>query len=220
MQTFTLGGDINANMRYQFKIKFSDMLSFNYLLMSAIVVSALSVGNASTNTNTLCIYLVEGKLPAEKLRSTLLLKDLKLSRSPVIADQDFVFYDTTNHVFGIKPEAAKELSRHLMPNGNPQASLKGGELMYHFDGPPMAFAMFAFGQPVCVGIFSNPASSFRYSGPTVWPQSPVLPVNSTNTFNFLINREDRPETGRESDIPNEQIILRAIKALDLGRRAI
>jgi hypothetical protein len=109
-------------------------------------------------TNTLAIYLIAGKRKP-------ILGDNKLEPKPILADDDFAWFNTKNHQFAIKVEAAKRLGRRLnegLPGGGGPWRGANGVLLYDVEGRDTPFVLTALGERIYEGIFSSDYSSISY----------------------------------------------------------
>jgi hypothetical protein len=159
------------------------------LLISCAIAKAQVVSNnpsAPALTNTLAIYLLAGaRKPA--------LEDNKLEPKPVLADHDFVAYDTNTQRLAIRAEAAKRLCRGIKEKAGytqPQfiePRVRGdGRPSYGFDWPDTPFVLQALEERVCVGEFSSDLSSFLYDVPLIKPVKLFIHADSTNDVQFRI----------------------------------
>jgi hypothetical protein len=170
------------------------------LLIGCAVATAQVVSNTPSPlvpTNTLAIYLVVGK-------RTPILEDNKLEPKPVLADDDFVAYNTNTQRFAIKAEAAKRLCRRVKEmNGFIEPRVRGdGHPSYGFDWPDTPFVLQALGERVYVGEFSCDASSFHWDVPVITSVKFFLDSDSTNDVQFRIENP-----------PNDKRIIAAVEKL-------
>ena len=141
-------------------------------------------------TNLVSIYLVDrpNAHPWPKL-DTAHMKDLNIVAPPVLADPDFVAFDSTNHTFVITAEAARRLARCIWQLGKKDAPgwgdspaiLPGGytELI-----PTLApFVIEAFGERVYAGAFYTSFSSHSFRGPVVLPEKGFISTNVAENAN-------------------------------------
>jgi hypothetical protein len=152
------------------------------LMISAAAQAQIVTNSASTpgSSNTLAIYLL-----AEKRGHK--LDKLKLEAAPVLADRDFVWFNTNNHQFAIKVEAAKRLGRRLnegLPVGDPWVGADG-VLRYDVEGSDTPFVLMASGERIYVGMFSSEYSSSSYSSlPVVKTWQGRITADFTNDVVF------------------------------------
>lgn len=155
------------------------------LLIGCAIAKAQVVSNtpsAPALTNTLAIYLLaDARKPA--------LEDNKLEPKPVLADDDFVAYNTNTQRFAIKAEAAKRLCRSVKEkNGFIEPRVRGdGHPSYGFDWPDTPFVLQALGERVYEGIFSSDFSSQMFFAiPVAKTRHVSIAADSTNDVVFEI----------------------------------
>src|SRR5438045_1105272 len=96
-------------------------------------------------TNLLSVYLVADKVFPQWTPGTMPVPDsLRLISPPVLADADFISFDTTNHTFSITPDAAKRLEAKIK-NG-PPTILRNG--VFELIPYPTPFVLKASDEPI------------------------------------------------------------------------
>jgi len=101
---------------------------------------------------------------------------------PVLADADFISFDTTNQTFSITPDAAKRLE--AMIKKGPPTLLRDG--MYELIPYPTPFVLKASEQPIYVGAFYTRFSSSSFAGPVILSDTTFISANLTNNVTFRI----------------------------------
>ena len=152
------------------------------LLVTACICFALH--SAAATTNLLSIYLVvaERDFP-QWMSGTMPAPDsLRLVSPPVLADADFIRFDTTNQTFSITPDAAKRLEAKIM-NGPPTLLRDGVYELIPFTTP---FVLKASGKPIYVGAFYATYSSSQFAGPVILSDRLTISANLTNNVSFRI----------------------------------
>src|SRR6266487_984984 len=134
-------------------------------------------------TNLLSIYLVADKVFPQWRPGTMPAPDsLTLISPPVLADADFVSFDTTNQTFSITPDVAKRLEAKIK-NG-PPTILRNG--VFELIPYPAPFVLKASDEPIYVGAFWTGVSSSSFAGPVILPDSLFISANQTNDVTLRI----------------------------------
>jgi hypothetical protein len=193
------------------------------VLLSLFICLALNGAEASTNR--LAIYLVAEAVTQKQLDDgTVEPEGVKLMPQPVLSDADFVSYNSTNHSFGITPEAANRLAHSLKPG-------RYGPIVTEQDAldclwaklDPKAFVLVASGQRIYVGVFRSffsQAEVFYRGYPLIWSRNPwvVEKLPRRVTFDIVSAEDILPLPGKqrtERDVRDDPRILGALKELGL-----
>src|SRR5688500_15617950 len=113
------------------------------MLAAGLFVASAHLHAAPTNTNTLAIFLIEA--PQNALtRTTFEPTSIKLAEKPLLADRDFLSYDTNTHTFSVTADSARRMAKQLDPKITPNTLADGTKayLMSANDewrGRPFAF---------------------------------------------------------------------------------
>jgi hypothetical protein len=165
------------------------------VLVASVSLIGLVARAAEPSTNLVSIYLVDrpNAQPWPKL-DTAHLKDLNLVAPPILADSDFVAFDSTNHSFVVTGEAAKRLARRIWELGKKDAPgwgdaptiLRGG--YYELIPAPAPFVIEAFGERIYAGAFYTRFSSSGFEGPVIMAKEMFIKTNLPKkaTFSFSI----------------------------------
>ena len=189
------------------------------LAVLALVTCLLLIfaSEAVNATNQVAMHVITNTVPRDVLvNGTAKAEEMKLAPTPVLSDQDFVAYDSTNHVLTVTADGAKRIAKAMMRKETPSVT-RAGVVGYHLDGPDTPFVLVISGQPIYVGIFSSPISSTTYSSPVIWPSLPFVREDSTNTVRLRIRFQKLPNNDSQSlrDPRDDPRFLSAIKGLGL-----
>src|SRR5436190_21516399 len=129
-----------------------------------------ALGAAEASTNLIAIYLLDRPLaqPWPKLDNAH-LKQLKPVSPPVLADGDFLSFNTNNHSFVVTGLAAKRLAMTIWSLAKKDAPGWGVPGAYANTGDfelipvPAPFVLHAGGEPIYAGAFNTPTSSVDLS---------------------------------------------------------
>jgi hypothetical protein len=162
-------------------------MKWGRLFMLILMGSAATTAQVLTNTpsapgssNKLAIYLLADK-PGPKL------DELKLESTPILADNDFVSYNTNTHEFSIKADSAKRLCHQLKGKmGIHEPQVRGsGVLVYGCDWGDTPFVLEASGERVYEGVFSTTMSSMSYiATPVLKTWKTFIDADATNDVAF------------------------------------
>jgi len=176
------------------------MLQFPFY---GVFMIGLSVVAGGVSSNTLSIYLLSGPTDKE-------ISKVRLESAPILADRDFVWFNTNDHSFAIKAETAKRLCRYLKKkDGFEEPRVRGnGRPCYGMDWRDRPFVLEAFGERVYQGVLVSFYTTIIYGEPMVVPQGVFIETNSTNdvVFDILLFRNI-------PDPRNDNRILEGVKQL-------
>jgi hypothetical protein len=128
------------------------------ILLFTVCTYCFVLHSAVAATNLLSIHLVADKVFPQWQPGTMPKPDsLRLISPPVLADADFVSFDSTNQTFTVTAVAAKRLATIPLP---------------------APFVLKASGEPVYVGAIYGLGSSSSFAGPV------ILPDIGTNSFHI------------------------------------
>jgi len=175
------------------------------LLVSCAIATAQVASNtpsAKVPTNTLAIYLLAGERKPN-------LQDNKLEPKPVLADEDFLFYNTQSQQFAITAQAARRLCRKLQE----KSGFYEPRLFTWSDTP---FVLEALGERVYVGMFSTDTSSAQYAEiPVIKHESGVIgnPIDYVK-FDIGFQTAPFPSISKHSSDPrNDKRVVEAVRRL-------
>jgi len=162
--------------------------------LALLICRVLSAADA--DTNLISIYLMDrpAAQPWPRLDAAH-LKELKLVSPAVLADSDFLAFDTTNHTFVITGAAAKRLSLSIWSLAKQDAPGWGEQVPHvHNTGDfeliptPAPFVIKASGESIYAGAFYCPFMSAGFTGPVVMARDMLIKTNVPNnaTFSFSI----------------------------------
>lgn len=147
------------------------------------------------------------------------LDAVKLVSPPVIADADFLAYDTTKHTFTVTAQAATRLATSISKLVSREAPY-----VYHtgeIDLIPgcVPFVVKARGESVYSGTFFTFYSSVVFSGPLIFADQISIRTNVSEnaTFSFCIVNGLSPSSD-ELDPRNDVRVLSAVQSLFASRR--
>ena len=165
------------------------MKTFVITLLLA-VCCATRGDEASTNLLAICLLDRPAAQPWPRLDATN-LKNLRPASPPVLADSDFVAFDTTNHTFAITGAAAKRLSLTIWSLAEKDAPGWGEDVpfVYHtgeFDliPVPAPFVLQVRGEPIYAGAFYTSVSSSGFSGPVIMAEEMFISTNVPTSAKF------------------------------------
>lgn len=132
------------------------------------------------------------------LRQPANLDALKLVSPPVIADSDFLAYDTKRHTFTLSAAATTRLSISLWKLGlgeKPHVHHTGD---YDLIPTPVLFVLKARGEAIYSGAFHTLSSSMGFSGPVILAEDTYIGTNVSKDviFSFYI------QLGYPGSLPN------------------
>lgn len=151
-------------------------------------------GEASTNLIAICLLDRPLPKPWPNLDTTN-LTNLRPVSPPVLADSDFVAFDSTNHTFVITGAAAKRLSLTIWSLAKKDAPGWGEKVTtVHRSGEfelipvPAPFVLWVRGEPIYAGAFYTSFSSSGFSGPVIMAGKTFISTNvaTSATFSFSI----------------------------------
>jgi hypothetical protein len=180
------------------------------LAISVILGVCVGAQAASTNTNTLAIFLVkEGGGRDEKT--------IKLAEKPLISGRDFVRYDWSSHTFAVTAECAKRMAVEFQPRDNPRR-LKSGENVYVLDPNTTSgrdFAVVAEGEIVYVGKFWSLVSSSSPPPVPLIQFYKLVPVDGSDPVEMQIEYgfSDGKADGGKRDVRKDRRVGRALERL-------
>lgn len=198
-----------------------------------LVIVTLTIGQAlpgaEGDTNCIAIYLLDRPLaqPWPKL-DTAHIKDLRPVSPPVLADEDFLSFDTTNHSFVVSGASAKRLALTIWSLARKDAPGWGEQVpfVYHTGEfelipVPAPFVLHAGGKPIYAGAFYTSASSAGFSGPVIMAEETFIKTNVSNSarFSFWIQAGYPVALSGTPDPRNDSRIASAVQKL-LARRKI
>ena len=188
-------------------------MSMKIYLVILMLTTSWVLQAAESSINLLAIYLVDARIFPDWPTNS--IDQLKVISPPVIADSDFVSFDTISHKFVIKPDAAKRLSQSIWELGKKDAPnwgdvptiLPGG--VHELIPVPVPFVIKASGQPIYAGAFWTPISSSSYYGPTIHAATFAIRTNLTKNVEFSIE----PGSSRVTDLRGDSKIALAAEKL-------
>jgi hypothetical protein len=126
-----------------------------------------SAETANTNTYKLAFFLVRNAPESALLGKAFDRSAIKLSDKPLLADTDFVSYNTNDHYFSVTADAARLMAKQLSSN-NPRVLPNGASaLVLEVNTLGEPFAVVVGGEIVYIGTLSNPAVDEHYLVPTI-----------------------------------------------------
>ena len=186
------------------------------VLAAALFSATAQLHAATTNTNTLAIFLIDAPQAALNGK-TFEPSSIKLAEKPLLADRDFVRYDKQNHTFSITADSARRMAKQLDPKITPNTLADGTRAFLlsandEWRGRP--FALLAERQIIYIGCFYNRFSSFSpYPLPTISLPTTV-PLDSQDPITFEITPHKDP-TAESKDVRSDPRIARALERLGL-----
>ena len=161
-------------------------------LAALLLTGAWALHAAEASTNLLAIYLLDRPLaqPWPNLDQAH-LKELKPVSPPVLADADFVSFNTTNQTFVVTGAAAKRLALSIWALARKDAPGWGDQVPYvHHAGEfelipvPAPFVLCAGGEPLYAGAFYTMLSSMGFSGPVIMADELFIRTNVPKKTKF------------------------------------
>jgi hypothetical protein len=166
-----------------------------------LAILVLTIGcalyGAEATTNLIAIYLLDRPLaqPWPRLDKAH-LKELKPVSPPVLADDDFLSFNTTNQSFVVTGAAAKRLALTIWSLAKKDAPGWGEQVPYvHHDGEfelipvPAPFVFHAGGEPIYAGAFYTSVSSAGFSGPVIMAEEMFIKTNVPRNARFSFSIE-------------------------------
>jgi hypothetical protein len=162
------------------------------LLASLMLTIGCALHGAEPRTNFIAIYLTDRPLaiPWPELDSAH-LKELKPVSPPVLADGDFLSFDTTSHTFVVTGAAAKRLALTIWSLAKKDAPGWGEQVPFvHRTGTfelipvPAPFVLEAGGEPIYAGAFYTPGSSTGFSGPVIMAEEMFIKTDVPKDARF------------------------------------
>jgi len=154
-----------------------------YILLLTVCAYWFVLHSALAATNLLSIYLVADNIFPQWRPGTMPAPDsLRLITPPVLADTDFVSFDTTNQTFSITPDAAKRLEASIK-HGPPTILRNGVFLLIPYPAP---FVLKASAEAIYVGAFYTEVSSSSFAGPVILADRMFISASLTNNVTFRI----------------------------------
>jgi hypothetical protein len=165
-------------------------------MRTLLVILALTIGWAlhggEAGTNCIAIYLLDRPLaqPWSKLDNAH-IKELKPVSPPVLADEDFLSFNTTNHSFVVSGAAATRLAFTIWSLAKKDAPGWGEQVPFvyrtgEFDliPVPAPFVLHAGGEPIYAGAFYTSFSSAGFSGPVIMAEETFIKTNVSKSARF------------------------------------
>jgi hypothetical protein len=178
-------------------------LAFSLLLLNvALFTGCTAADNVAearkeNGANLLEIHLVEQITTSWPPTNEAQLQTVKPHLRPVLADSDFVSFDTTNHTFVLRADTAKRLAHRIWSSATKNAKgfgdtpppVPGGQIellpVSSFGEP---FVLTVSGVPIYAGRFYTTVSSMSFSGPVIIAEDYAMKTNAPAdaTFTYRI----------------------------------